>query len=287
MKKQLAHILYEVMTIANRDPIEYGHYFSETEIDRIRDVCKGRWYKMTCDAVSEVYYKVILSSVILRSIILCKCLSSRAVIFTYSFTNSFSQREITLAEREAVKALKEASVRPPTPIAIEEAKHNGAQKIRKDKIENMKKLFRLCNPKYHPHLMEELEIHSRKPPSKTGAMTVDNLGILVGVQGVDIARVLKLWNSTPEEKLKYHFPDKEFTRAAFQKWLNRRAWWEQVSLLPLFYGRCLPHLRIFVWFFSILLLMFTYSQFFRIARCLAKGRFVFSCIHELVIIAGV
>lgn len=58
MKKQLAHIIFEVQQIARRDPQEYGPYFSEPEIDRIRDVCKGRWYNMTCDAVSEVYFKV-------------------------------------------------------------------------------------------------------------------------------------------------------------------------------------------------------------------------------------
>ena len=60
VKKQLAHIIFEVQQIARRDPQEYGPYFSEAEIERIRDVCKGRWYNMTCDAISEVYFKVSL-----------------------------------------------------------------------------------------------------------------------------------------------------------------------------------------------------------------------------------
>lgn len=137
------------------------------------------------------------------------------------------QREITLAEREAVKSVRDR-IRNPSPAAIEEAKHDGAQKKRKQKNDYMKKIFRLCNPKYHPHLTEELDFHSRLPEQQTGAMTIDNLNILVGAQGVDIRRVLKLWNGSSEEKLKYHFPEVNFTRAVFQKWLNRRAWWEQV-----------------------------------------------------------
>ncbi|KAG0600860.1 hypothetical protein M758_11G066700 [Ceratodon purpureus] len=194
VKKQLAHVLYEVMQIAKRDPKEYSHYFSDDEMIRINDVCKGRWYNMTCDAVTEVYFK----------------------------------REITLAEREGVKALKE-EVKNPTPKQIEEAKFEGAHSTRKEKLDYMKKIFRLCNPKYHPHLADELDAHTRAPQRKTGAMTIDNLGILVGAQGVDIHRVLKLWNGTTADKERYHFPDLDFTRAAFQKWLNRRAWWEQMG----------------------------------------------------------
>ena len=64
VKKQLAHVLYEVMQIAKRDPKEYSHYFSDDEMIRINDVCKGRWYNMTCDAVTEVYFKVCLIIVI-------------------------------------------------------------------------------------------------------------------------------------------------------------------------------------------------------------------------------
>ena len=139
-----------------------------------------------------------------------------------------TQREITLAEREGVKALKE-EVKNPTPKQIEEAKFEGAHSTRKEKLDYMKKIFRLCNPKYHPHLADELDAHTRAPQRKTGAMTIDNLGILVGAQGVDIHRVLKLWNGTTADKERYHFPDLDFTRAAFQKWLNRRAWWEQVG----------------------------------------------------------
>ena len=137
------------------------------------------------------------------------------------------QRDITLAEREAVKALND-QITEPTSIAIEKAKHDGAERVRKEKMDYMKKIFRLCNPKYHPHLANELDIHTRGPPRKTGAMTIDNLGILVGAQGVDIKRVLVLWNGSSAEKAKYHFPDADFTRAAFQNWLNKRAWWEQV-----------------------------------------------------------
>lgn len=138
-----------------------------------------------------------------------------------------SQKEISLAERDAVNALKER-MRNPTAAAIEKAKVTGAEKVRKSNTDYMKKIFRLCNPKYHPHLTEELDKQVRGPKRKTGNMTVDNLGILIGAQGVDIKRVLKLWNSSAAEKDRYKFPDKEFTRAAFQKWLNRRAWWEQV-----------------------------------------------------------
>ena len=117
----------------------------------------------------------------------------------------------------------------PSPASIATAKHDAAEEVRKEKTDYMKKIFRLCNPKYHPHLTEELDYHSRRNSSKKpGAMTVDNLGILVGVQGVDIKRVLKLWNASSKEKERYRFPDMNFTRAAFQKWLNRRAWWEQV-----------------------------------------------------------
>ena len=145
-----------------------------------------------------------------------------------SWISVCQQREISLAERDAVKALKD-TVAMPTAAEIESAKFKGAQGIRKEKVEYMRKIFRLCNPKYHPHLAEELDNHMRGPPRKVGAMTIDNLGILVGAQGVDIKRVLRLWNGNSEEKTKYCFPDSDFTRTAFQKWLNKRAWWEQVS----------------------------------------------------------
>lgn len=128
-----------------------------------------------------------------------------------------------------MKLLREG-VRVPTAKSIEKAKHDGAQKIRKAKLDYMKKIFRLCNPKYHPHLSVELDIHMRQPQRKVGSMTVDNLGILVGAQGVDIKRVLRLWNGSADDKSRYHFPDLDFTRAVFQMWLNRRAWWEQVRL---------------------------------------------------------
>ncbi|KAG0594371.1 hypothetical protein M758_UG071400 [Ceratodon purpureus] len=182
------------MQIAGRDPEQYKLYFTGPEIKRIREVCKGRWYKMTCDAVCEVYYK----------------------------------REMSMAKRDAVKALKEAE-----PLAsareVEEAKHEAAQRVRREKINYMKKIFRLCNPKYYPHLGDELDINSRSKKKKIGAMTTDNLGILVGVQGVNIAKVLKLWNGSSEEKRQYQFPDSDFTRAAFQRWLNRQAWFEQID----------------------------------------------------------
>ena len=58
VKKQLAHVLFEVMQIAKREPRDYKPYFTEPEIERISEVCKGRWYNMTCDAVCEVYFKV-------------------------------------------------------------------------------------------------------------------------------------------------------------------------------------------------------------------------------------
>lgn len=132
-------------------------------------------------------------------------------------------------EREAAKALRDR-VGAPSAVDIEEAKHVGTQGLRKEKIDYMKKVFRLCNPKYHPHLSEQLVIHMRDKTRKTGIMTIDNLGILVGAQGVNIEKVLKLWNSSSAEKEKYHFPDLNFTRAAFQNWLNRRAWWEQVFI---------------------------------------------------------
>ena len=153
------------------------------------------------------------------------------------------QREISMAERDSVKRLRN-KVSNPTSLAIEEAKHAGAQKLRKEKMDYMKKIFRLCNPKYHPHLIDELVINGRSgaraKDKKVGLMTVDNLNILVGAQGVNIKRVLRLWNSSSKEKTKYSFPDLDFTRAAFQKWLNRRAWWEQVTSSPSYRLKKLP-----------------------------------------------
>lgn len=73
------------------------------------------------------------------------------------------QRDISLAEREAVKALHDKA-RQPTAANIEKAKLEGADKVRKQKMSDMKKLFRLCNLKYHPHLADEPDIHMRRPP---------------------------------------------------------------------------------------------------------------------------
>ena len=136
------------------------------------------------------------------------------------------EREISMAKRDAVRRLYYA-VNKPSPISIEEANHMGAQQLRKERMDYMHKIFCLRNPKYHSHLTEELDIHSRNGAvtndKKVGAMTIDNLNILVGAH-VDIKRVLKLWNASSEEKKKYKFSELDFTRAAFQKWLNRRAW---------------------------------------------------------------
>ncbi|KAG0574873.1 hypothetical protein KC19_VG299000 [Ceratodon purpureus] len=132
------------MEIAKREPKEYRPYFNNGEIEQITEVYKDWWYKMTCDVVSEVYYK----------------------------------RDISLAKREAVKALHDKA-RQPSAAAIEKAKLEGADRIRKLKMNDMKKHFRFCNPKYHPHLADELDIRMRLPPQKTGSMTVDNLDILV------------------------------------------------------------------------------------------------------------
>ena len=74
VKKQLAHILFEVMQNAQRDPEDYRPYFSDVEIERIRDVCKGRWYHMTCDAVCEAYFKVSFNNPVYLVIGCLKCL---------------------------------------------------------------------------------------------------------------------------------------------------------------------------------------------------------------------